>query len=68
MAVKIITSYWRKPIPTNKMDWVASLDDRDGEGPHGYGATEAEAIDDLRNWLDDDVLAEIDALQQIAAE
>lgn len=61
--MKITTSFWRKPIPTNKFDWVASLDDNDGEGPHGYGATEAEAIADLKLSLDDDVLAEIDDLE-----
>jgi len=50
--MKITTSFWRKPIPTNKMDWVASLDDNDGEGPHGFGATEPEAIADLKDNLD----------------
>lgn len=64
--MKITTSFWRKPIPTNKMDWVASLDDRDGEGPHGYGATEAEAIADLKGCIDEDDLAEIEQRKQAA--
>jgi hypothetical protein len=46
--LKIITSYWAKPIPLRQFDWSAVTDDYDGEGcPIGYGETEREAIDDL---------------------
>ena len=46
MAPKIVTEFWRKPIPTNKHDWLAWYADQE-DGPHGEGATEAEAIADL---------------------
>lgn len=54
--MKIVTDYWRKPIPTNAYDWTATLDDYDGTedaGPQpiGYGATEQAAINDLRDRL-----------------
>lgn len=48
---KIVTNYWRKPIPTDKFDWSAHFDDDepndDGRMVQGYGATEAAAIADL---------------------
>lgn len=53
--MKIITSYWQKPIPTNKFDWQA-IDDDTYDGPGcsiGLGATEQEAIDDLLEQLTD---------------
>ncbi len=43
--MKIVTDYWAKPIPQRQFDWVAHYDDE--EGPHAYGATEQEAIDNL---------------------
>ena len=45
--MKIITSYVNPPIPVRHFDWQAVLDDYDGEGHIGNGATEQEAIDDL---------------------
>lgn len=60
---QIKTTYWPKPIPTNKFDWSAiDADTYDAEwlgeedgwrgGPQGFGATEAEAIADLMEQLD----------------
>lgn len=54
---KIITSHERPPVPSNAFDWCAHLDsydadcDQDGffsTDPIGYGATEDEAIADLK--------------------
>jgi len=59
---KIETSFWRKPIPTNQFDWSAHLDSYDADcvdgefvsnDPVGYGATEAEAIHDLKLILEE---------------
>lgn len=54
---KIVTSFWRKPIPTNRFDWQAS---RDGDEPNdnghmrvGHGATEQEAIGELLEMEED---------------
>lgn len=56
--MKIITSYDKPPIPTRNMDWSAHTDNYEasyeGDGhwssnePIGHGATEQEAIDDLK--------------------
>ena len=56
--MKIVTEYWRKPIPTDKFDWSAVTVDYDGApdaGPQfvGHGATEAEAIADLKQQIED---------------
>lgn len=53
--MKITTEYWRKPIPTSRFDWIAIDDDTyDGEGSKvGYGATEEEAILDLKEQMED---------------
>jgi hypothetical protein len=48
---RIITRYEPKPIPISKFDWTAVLDDYDLGSPAGWGATEAEAINDLINQL-----------------
>lgn len=58
---KISTSYWPKPIPTNRYDWRA-VDDNTYDGAPdsgnrhqvGHGATEQEAIDDLLTILAED--------------
>ena len=61
--MNIKTDYWKKPIPSRNCDWQAIDDDTyDAEylgeedgwrgGPIGYGATEQEAIDDLKEKLD----------------
>jgi len=61
---KIRTSYDPKPIPFRGADWTAVTDDYDAswEGeedgwvsnhPIGYGATEAEAIADLMEQIEE---------------
>jgi hypothetical protein len=47
--MKVVTSYWPKPIPVRCYDWTACSDEYDGAPdagfqPVGYGRTEAEAI------------------------
>ncbi|WP_300396347.1 hypothetical protein [Henriciella sp.] len=51
---KIVTHYDPPPVPWRSFDWCA-YDDRthDMDTPCGYGATEAEAIEDLMEQLDD---------------
>jgi len=53
--VKIKTNYVYPPIPIRCFDWSAIDDDTyDGEGcAIGYGATEAEAIADLLEQIED---------------
>ena len=55
--MKIITRYVYPPIPVRQFDWSAVTDDYDGAEdshcPIGYGATEAEAIADLKQQLED---------------
>lgn len=46
---KIITNYWRKPIPTDLFDWTAWYDGEEELGHYGHGKTEAEAIADLKD-------------------
>ena len=56
---RIHTTYEYPPIPIRTCDWSAVLDDYDGApdaGPHQYvglGATEAEAVRDLIEQLED---------------
>lgn len=59
--MNIKTEYWAKPIPSRNCDWSAIDDDTydvdydEGTwrgGPIGYGATEQEAIDNLKELLD----------------
>ena len=50
MSRQIKVEYVFPPIPTRKFVYCATYDDYDGEGsPIGYGATEREAIDELRD-------------------
>lgn len=53
--MNIRTYYDPKPIPVRSWDWSAYDDDTyDGPGcPVGYGATEAEAIRDLREQMEE---------------
>jgi hypothetical protein len=52
---RIVTSYIYPPIPRRDYDWCATLEDYDGaddsRDPIGFGATEAEAIDDLQDQI-----------------
>lgn len=50
-APKIIVKYDPPPIPYRTRDWSAVTDNYEGGDPIGYGATEAEAIADLMEWL-----------------
>lgn len=45
---KIITGYWPKPIPERRFDWSAIRNGYEPGCPIGYGATEAEAIAELK--------------------
>ncbi len=55
--MKIRTSHDYPPIPTRDMDWSAIDEDtydgaEDSHCPMGHGATEAEAIADLKEQLE----------------
>jgi Uncharacterized conserved protein len=50
--LKIITSHVFPPIPIRTRDWMAYIDGLEEEGTHGYGATEEEAINDLKIELE----------------
>lgn len=47
MAPKIVTSFQYPPIPIRSMDWCAHYDGCEEDGHYGWGATEAEAIQDF---------------------
>ena len=55
---QIITSFWPKPIPIRRFDWMASRDgdepNDDGQMTVGFGATKAEAIADLIEQIRED--------------
>lgn len=51
---KIVTNYDFPPIPFRTMDWCAYFDGEEELGGYGYGRTEAEAIADFINNLDDE--------------
>lgn len=50
---KIVTSHDYPPIPFRTMDWCAYFDGEEENGGYGYGRTEAEAVADFINNLDD---------------
>jgi hypothetical protein len=51
---KIITSFIHPPIPFRGCDWQAHWDDEGEEaGNYGYGKTEADAINDLKQATED---------------
>ena len=57
--MKISTEYWAKPIPDRRFDWSAIDDDtydgaEDSHCPIGYGPTEAAAIADLLEQMEDE--------------
>lgn len=52
--MKIITHYDPKPISIRQFDWSAVTNNYDGEGsPIGYGETEAEAIAELKQIIEE---------------
>jgi len=46
---KIVTEYVFPSIPTRHNDWVAYYDGEDEDGARGWGKTEKEAIQDLKD-------------------
>ncbi|WP_156041740.1 hypothetical protein [Bradyrhizobium sp. URHD0069] len=52
-APKIITKYDPPSIPVRAFDWSAVTDDYEPGHPIGYGYTEAQAIEDLQQLLED---------------
>ena len=50
--MKITTTYTHPPIPERKFDWTAY---RDPKGIIGWGETEAEAIEDLKQQESENV-------------
>lgn len=47
---KIITENVCPPISYRGNDWIAHYDGEEEEGHRGWGKTEQEAIDDLKEW------------------
>ena len=46
---KIVTSHEFPPIPIRSHDWCAHYDGEEEAGNYGWGATEAEAIQDFKD-------------------
>lgn len=61
---KIVTEYIPLPVPTDRFDWKAYLDDYEEIGPYGRGPTEAAAIADLREQLEDEYPALLRAIEE----
>jgi hypothetical protein len=51
-TIKIRTNCDFPPIPIRSFDWSAWIDGREEDGPYGHGATEVEAIADLKEQID----------------
>jgi hypothetical protein len=51
---RIDTRYDHPPIPIRSLDWSATTEYYTPGGPVGHGATEEEAIADLKQQLDDE--------------
>jgi hypothetical protein len=54
MTRTIRTTYVHPPIPIRTSDWCACEEGQEEYGPYGWGATEAEAIEDLQERLEDE--------------
>ncbi len=61
--MKIVTVHVCPPIPCRDFDWCAHFDDKDEDGPVGWGGTPEEAIEDLRGQLSDAMLDWLDAVE-----
>lgn len=48
-APRIVTEHVNPPIPVRTSDWCAYYEGHEESGEYGYGATEAEAIADLKD-------------------
>jgi hypothetical protein len=52
---KPIRTHWLfPPIPVRIYDWTAVLDSYEPDDPIGYGVTEQDAINDLRQQIEDE--------------
>jgi hypothetical protein len=52
---KIITTCDFPPIPIREFDWCAFYEGDEEAGPRGYGASEAEALEDfITNYVDEE--------------
>lgn len=51
--MKIVTRYDPPPIPVRDFDWSAVTDSYEGGDPIGRGRTEAQAIADLQEQLEE---------------
>lgn len=64
---KIITTFVHPPIPDRSHDWVAhyegDCEDYEHQDPVGHGATEQEAIDNFKQYIEEN--KPMTALQQI---
>jgi hypothetical protein len=49
----IITRLVRPPIPLVRFDWVAFREGNEESGPHYWGATEADALAELKEYEDE---------------
>jgi hypothetical protein len=54
--MKIITEHVYPPIPTREFDWSAVSDNYEPGAPIGWGKTEADAIADLRDQMEDSTM------------
>lgn len=50
---KIVTSFVNPPIPIRTHDWCAFYDGEEEAGNYGWGRTEAEAIQDFKDYCAD---------------
>ena len=50
---KIVTSHQFPPIPPRCFDWLATIEDLNEDSPQGWGETEAEAIADLKQQIEE---------------
>jgi hypothetical protein len=67
MERKIVTSHVYPPIPARNWDWCAHYDGEEEAGNYGWGRTEAEAIQDFRDYCadaHDARLAKAEAMQR----
>lgn len=54
--MKVLTTYAPPPIPDRRFDWTAIDEETYGgelSDPVGYGRTEQEAIDDLKEQMEE---------------
>lgn len=50
---EVTTSFWLKPIPFRHYDWEATGVNYEAGDPIGFGATEADAIADLNEQIEE---------------